>query len=157
MKIETNLQALVVLVVMVCSGQVALAGLGELEFMVGHWSADALGGVADEVWLPARGNAMHGVFRLVVAGEMQFSEFIQIIEDESGIIMRFCHFRDDYSTWEGDAPPMELRLAGVDEGYARFMAINDHSPDIVYRRDRDGLLVVQVAGVEEPFRFRRID
>ncbi len=157
MRIDSAVRALAVLFVAVCSGQVGAAELGDLDFMVGHWSADALGGVAEEVWLPARGDAMHGVFRLVVAGEMQFSEFIQVTEDESGVLMRFAHFRPDYSTWEGDASPMELRLADVDERYARFTAANDRSPEIVYRLDQDGLLVVQVAGVDEPFRFRRID
>lgn len=127
----------------------------ELDFLVGRWSCEALGGTAEEIWLPARGDVMHGVFRLVADGEMQFSEFVQITREDDGLIMRFAHFRPDYSTWEGEDSPVELRLAETREGYARFEPANERSPEIEYRLTDDQVLEVRVEGVEEPFRFRR--
>lgn len=126
----------------------------ELDFLVGHWSCEALGGTAEEVWLPANGDVMHSVFRLLSGGKIQFSEFVQVTREDGGLVMRFAHFRPDYSTWEGELPPMTLTLDKAGPGYARFESANDRSPDIEYHLVGE-VLEVRVSGVDEPFRFRR--
>jgi hypothetical protein len=143
-------------VVMVPAASPRAADLDDLSWMIGHWSTDALGGTVEEAWLPAAGNAMHGIFRLTVDGEMSFAEFIQITLEDDSILMRFRHFRPDYTTWEDPGLAMELRLDSVRDGHAVFVAINDQTPDrIVYALDGDTLRV-EVTGVP-PFRFARVE
>lgn len=137
------------------------AGAGELEdlgFLVGHWRGEAFGGVVEEIWLPAEGDAMHGVFRAVSEGAMRFSEFIQVTVEDGDVIMRFAHFRPDYTTWEGSGPPMTLRLAEADASRAVFEGVGEASPDrITYTVDAAGVLTVEVTGLDAPLRFVRVD
>lgn len=130
--------------------------LDSLSFLVGHWRGEAFGGVIEEIWLPAEGDVMHAVFRAVSGGTMAFSEFIQVTRDDGGVFMRFAHFRTDYSTWEGDGPPMTLRLTRVGADRAVFEGEDDSSPDqIVYTVDDTGALIVEVSGLDAPLRFTR--
>ena len=116
------------------------------------------GGTIEEIWLPAEGDVMHAVFRAVAGGTMSFSEFIQVTVEDGGVVMRFAHFRRDYSTWEGDGPPMELRLASAEEGHAVFEATNEVTPDrIEYRRVDARTLEARVTGIDAPLVFRRVD
>ena len=108
---------------------VAAHDLDDLAFLVGHWRGEALGGVVEEIWLPAEGDVMHAVFRAASDGAMGFSEFMQITREDGGVIMRFAHFRPDYTTWEGDGPPMTLRLVEAGTTRAVFEGVNDASPD----------------------------
>ena len=130
--------------------------LGRLAFLVGQWCGEALGGRTRELWTAAEGDAMHGIFRLVVDGKLHFAEFLQITAEEEGPMLRFAHFRPDYSTWEGEGPPMELRLAEAGDRYAHFVAVNESSPDIRYRLTVEGILEVSVTGLDEPLRFQRL-
>ena len=145
----------VLFLLVVVTATAPAAELENLEFMVGHWMTEALGGVAEEVWLPPRGDVMHGVFRLVADDTMQFSEFVQITAEKDGVRMRFAHFRPDYTTWEEAGEPLILTLAVVGEGLARFQG-DEGAPDIEYRLDDEGRLNVTVSGSNEPFRFRRL-
>ncbi|MEM7357432.1 MAG: DUF6265 family protein, partial [Acidobacteriota bacterium] len=118
--------------------------------------AEAFGGTVEEVWLPAMGDSMQAVFRAVSEESLQFSEFIQVTAEEAGLVMRFEHFRSDYSTWEGSGPPMELLLKSADDSEIVFEAHNKVSPDrIVYRRVGDELHVT-VTGVDEALVFHRV-
>ena len=129
--------------------------LADLAWLEGAWRADAFGGVAEEIWLPARGDAMHAVFRHVKDGRVTFTEYIQVLAADGRLTMTFNHFRPDYSTWEGAGPPMTLTLAESSAGHARFVRANDVSPDeIVYTLVGEELHVT-VTGVDEPLVFRR--
>lgn len=133
------------------------AGLDDLAFLEGHWRTEAFGGTVEEIWLPAHGDVMHGVFRAVSDGTMSFSEFLQITVEGEDRVLRFAHFRPDYTTWEGDGPVMELRVAESRDGYVRFEARNDASPpEITYTARGDDALDVTVSGIEQILRFRRV-
>ncbi len=145
------LGALMVLI----SGLAAAEELDTLSWLEGHWIAEAFGGTIEEIWLPAAGNAMHGVFRLTVEGRLEFSEFLQVTAEEDQVVMRFEHFRANYSTWEGDGLPMELKVTEAETSSVVFEAINEDSPSrIGYSLVEDELLVT-VTGVEGVLRFRR--
>lgn len=132
--------------------------LDALAWLAGDWQGEGLGGHMQELWMPEAGGMMHGVFRLVVGGSVRFSEYLQITSEEAGVVMRFAHFRPDYSTWEGDGPPMELLLNESAPGLARFSALHPAAPErIEYRLREDGTLVVEVSGLPAPLEFRRAD
>ena len=146
------------LVLALVAAPAAAATLDDLAWLRGHWRGEAFGGTVEETWLPSNGNATHAVFRLTVDGAMNFSEFVQVTEENGQVVMRFAHFRPDYTTWEGDGPPMELTLTTADDGVAVFEARNADSPDrIVYRRVEGGAIEVEVTGLDAPLRFERID
>ena len=146
------------LVLALVAAPAAAATLDDLAWLHGHWRGEAFGGTIEEIWLPANGNATHAVFRLTVDGAMGFSEFIQVTEEEGVVLMRFAHFRPDYTTWEGDGPPMELTLITAGDGIAVFEAANASSPDrIVYRRTDEDRIEVEVTGLDAPLIFERVD
>ncbi len=133
----------------------AAAGLETIAWLEGHWEAEAFGGTIEEVWLPAAGNAMHGVFRLTVADSLVFSEFLQVTDLDDQIVMRFKPYQPDYSTWEGAGEPMELKATSPTSDQVVFEAINETSPSrIAYRIVGDELRVA-VTGIDEELRFRR--
>ncbi len=130
--------------------------LASLAWLQGDWRGEAFGGEIQEVWLAPAGGMMHGVFRLMVDGRVRISEYLQITEEESGVLMRFAHFRPDYSTVEAAGEPLELRLAIASDGHARFEATGPGSPDrIEYRRQADGAVHVDVTGVDSTLVMRR--
>lgn len=131
--------------------------LASLAWLQGDWRGQAFGGEIQEVWLAPAGGMMHGVFRLEVDGRVRISEYLQIAEEESGVLMRFAHFRPDYSTVEAAGTFLELRLAIAGDGHARFEATGPESPDrIEYRRQSDGSVQVDVTGVESTLVMRRV-
>ena len=129
--------------------------LDRLDWMVGHWRTDALGGTAEEAWLPPFGDAMHGVFRHSTDGALRFSEFMQITVEGSDVLLRFRHFNPNYSTWEGPGEVMEFRLDHTGPQSAVFVAANTITPDrLTYERSGD-TLTVEISGVPV-FVFRSV-
>ncbi len=146
---------LIVLALMTAGTAVASEELEALSWLEGHWVADAFGGISEEVWLPAAGDSMHGVFRLTMDGKMNFSEFIQLTVEDGHIMMRFEHFRPDYSTWEGEGPPMELKATTVGPGNVVFEALNEAKANRIEYRLVDDELQVAVSGIDGVLRFAR--
>lgn len=150
------MRAWLTVVLLAIAAPATAASLDDLAFLEGTWTAEAFGGTIEEVWLPARGDAMHGVFRTESDGAMGFSEFLQVTVEGDDVILRFAHFRPDYTTWEGDGPVMELRVAEAREGYVRFEAINDVTPSVIaYTARGADHLDVEVTGIDGVLAFER--
>ena len=137
------------------TGAAANDELESLAWLEGHWVTEAFGGLAEETWLPVSGNAMYGVFRLTVDGRLDFSEFLQVTADAGRVVMRFKHFRPDYSTWEGDAPPMELEATEIAPGKVVFDSIDKESSSRIVYTLVGTELHVTVSGVDGVLRFSR--
>ena len=129
--------------------------LAPLAWLAGTWRAEAFGGEIEETWLPPAGDSMHGVFRLVNEGALGFSEFLQVTAEDAGVVMRFAHFRRDYSTWEGEAGPMQLRLTSASDSELVFEAHAEGSPERIVYRLVGGELEVTIAGLDGVLRFWR--
>ena len=89
--------------------------IDQLAFFAGHWSGDVVGGVAEEGWFAPSGGTMIGAFRVMQNNVTLFSEFFLIEESDEGIIFRFKHFNNDYTTWcrrlaQTTLPRQRLRL-----------------------------------------------
>lgn len=96
----------------------AEASLADLGWLVGHWRADALGGVAEEVWLEPDGGAMVGTFRLVRDGEVAFYEIFTISEPD--LDLRLKHFHADLTGWEERDEVVTFPFVGIGDGEALF-------------------------------------
>ncbi|MEJ2540716.1 MAG: DUF6265 family protein [Gemmatimonadota bacterium] len=76
------------------------ATLADAAWIQGHWVGEALGGEAEEVWLPAAGGQMPGMFRLVSDGEVAFYEIFTLVESGGTLVLRLKHFDPVLAGWE---------------------------------------------------------
>jgi len=76
------------------------ASIDDLSWLTGRWIGRGLGASVEEVWLPARGGAMVGVFRLVREDSVQFYELVTLVEEEGSLSLRLKHFGPDLVGWE---------------------------------------------------------
>lgn len=127
------------------------ATLSDLEWLVGSWHGEGLGGEIEEHWTAAAGGTMMGAFRLVGDGELRVIEYMMITRDEGRISYRFKHFNGDYTTWE-EGRPLEFTLIDVSEREAVFhseVADQDSPRRLTYRLTDEGDMLVAVAGSDE--------
>lgn len=78
----------------------APANIADLAWVAGHWVGEALGGLAEEVWMPPRAGRMVGAFTLVQGGEPRFHELMAIVEEAGSLVLRIKHFNPDLTGWE---------------------------------------------------------
>ncbi len=112
-----------------------------LGFLLGHWQSEEFGQGATEFWT-GDGSSMAGVFRGVLDNGRVITEFILIESNESGTIMRWNHFNEDFSRWE-DAP-IEHELLEIRPNYANFEMVQAEQGlprNLVYAREGNTLTV----------------
>lgn len=131
------------------------AKASDLNWLVGQWRGEGLGGVCEEAWVPASGGSMLGIFRLLKDGKNVFYEFIVITEAEGTISVRLKHFNPDMTGWEEKDKTVDFRLVELGENVAYFNGLT-------YRLDGDTLKIYLALkgseGVrEEAFVFHRMD
>lgn len=131
----------------------AKATLGQLGWLTGYWKGTGLGGDCDELWMPASGSSMHGIFRLAINGETRFTEYMVIEEREQTLKVRLKHFGRDLSPWEEKEKWTEFKLVKVDGQTAWFHGLTYHrqGDELIIKLElkaRDGTTI-------EEFRFHR--
>lgn len=88
---------------------VPAASIEDVSWVAGHWTGQALGGIAEEVWSPPLGNGMMGMFKLVKGGEVAFYELLTIVEENGSLVLKLKHFDADLAGWEERASPWTSR------------------------------------------------
>jgi hypothetical protein len=86
------------------------AALDDLAWLEGRWVGEALGGTVEEVWLPAAGGALVGVFRLVTDGEVSLYEILTLTEEEGCPVLRLKHFDAALHGWEAADETVDFPL-----------------------------------------------
>ena len=89
------------------------ADLSAVAWIAGHWQAEALGGVAEEIWTPPLGGSMMAAFKLVVNGQVRFYELETIIEQDETLILKLKHFSAGLQGWEAQDDTVDFRLVKV--------------------------------------------
>lgn len=102
-------------------------GLGDLAFLTGEWRGASDGMAYSEYWTEDGAGAMAGVFKLARGAQYNVVEFMLIAQEPAGPVLRFKHFRKDYSTWEGEGAPQTLRLIRAGNGTAEFAPLDPQS------------------------------
>lgn len=92
--------------------------LAALAFLVGHWRGEALGGIAEEVWLEPAGGAMVGTFRLIDGSGVSFYEIFTISEPD--LTLRLKHFHADLTGWEERDEVVTFSFVSAADGEAVF-------------------------------------
>jgi len=91
-----------------------------LAWLTGLWVGQGFGGLAEEQWLPARGGAMLGTFRLIQDEHVVFYELMTIEANAEGGRMRLRHFDPDLVGWEEKRAPLDWPLEPGGERRVRF-------------------------------------
>ncbi|HEX5042115.1 MAG TPA: DUF6265 family protein [Candidatus Polarisedimenticolaceae bacterium] len=134
--------------------------LADLSWLAGDWRGSDAEMVSQEVWTAPAGDSMLGMWRLVLEGKLKLSEHMQIVQEATGPVMHLRHFERTGVAWEERTEPWVLPVVKAGDGEAVFASAmtGRGSLRIVYRRQGDGTLVVEVVhgdGAPSTYTFRR--
>lgn len=126
----------------------------DLAWLEGVWR-DPENGRFEEIWSAPAGGVTTAMFRMTNGDQLVVLEYVLVSQESDGIFYRFNHFNAGYSTWEGDGPPIELRLVESGPGRAIFQrteASHANGPEFIsYVRDAPDRMRIIVGGpVSEP-------
>ncbi len=76
------------------------ASLADVAWLVGSWEGQAFGGRVEEVWAPASGGTMVGLFKLLTDGSPTMYEIAWIVEEGTSLTFKLKHFGADLIAWE---------------------------------------------------------
>jgi hypothetical protein len=134
------------------------ARVSDLVWLAEHWTSEEGAVFQEEVWQAPVGDNMLGLWRYMEGGKLRLSEYLMIMQEEQGPVMRLRHFTPAGVGWEEKDKPINLRLTRLDGASAVFEGPDrDGQPiSISYARRGDELLstLKKTSGVTE-FRFRR--
>lgn len=120
--------------------------LSDLAFLEGDWRGETEGLRFEETWSSAAAGVMTAMARGWRDGEVSVLEYIIVEEKEGAVLMRFKHFRPDYTTWETDGP-IVLRFAQARKGDALFRNDDPQAEvqSVRYLLQSDGALRADIA------------
>jgi hypothetical protein len=136
------------------------ATLADVAFMAGHWTGGEDGDLSEEIWSPAHGDSMMGMWRYVQNGATRIYEILTLTAEGGNVVLRIRHFDPRLVAREEKDRPVTLPLVAKKEGEAVFEGPEHGVPGTVrltYRREADGGLVsiLEKKGSRQEFRFRK--
>jgi hypothetical protein len=102
------------------SVQQGKGSLSQLSWLTGYWTGTGLGGDCEELWMPVSNGSMHGVFRFVEKGVLQFTEYMVIEEKQGSLIVRIKHYGGGVVPWEEKDKWVEFPLVKMEGQTAWF-------------------------------------
>lgn len=84
--------------------------LADFAWLAGRWQGAWGPRVAQQVWMPAKGGVMLGMFQTVDNGDTLVLEIFTIVEKPDGIQLYIRHFTPTLEPWETSKPTV-LKLA----------------------------------------------
>lgn len=137
------------------------ADLKDLAFITGHWRGESPGTVIEELWLPAEGEAMYSLFRMVRNGKTLFTEFQAIEQREATVVLLLRHFNPGLIAREDKEAPLVWRLETLEKNRAVFHQ-EGAATWLEYAREDGGTLTVTLIKerdgqtVRTPFRYKQV-
>lgn len=106
--------------------------LEKLSWLAGDWRIDRNGRFVQEVWLAPVNDSMSAVFRMFQGDRLIVHEYFLVAREGDDVVLRFKHFRADYSTWEQDGP-LTFRLTSLEDCHALFENVDPQpsAPDLL--------------------------
>lgn len=140
------------------AGAEVQASLKDVSFMAGHWRGEMPGGVIDEVWLPAEGESMYSLFRMVSGGKTRFTEFQAIEQRGSTVVLLLRHFNPGLIAREEKDAPLVWDVEELSANRVQFRE-QGTTTRLEYARSGDELTVTLIKerdgkAVRSPFRFK---
>lgn len=134
------------------------AGSGSIQdlgWISGYWIGSGLGGDCEELWLPAKDNGMVGTFRFIMNGELIFSEYMNMVEEDGKLSLKIKHFNRDLTPWEEKEDWTVFKFIKTEGQTAYFSGITFHRTGDELKI-RMAMTDQGVKSIEE-FRFKRKD
>lgn len=91
-----------------------------VSFMEGHWHGTAFGGLAEEIWSPAKAGSMMFVFRQIMDDKINFYEVGHIRELDNSLIFELKHFGANLHGWEEKDEVQQFRFIKVEGNRVYF-------------------------------------
>lgn len=137
------------------------AAPADLSWMAGHWRGEMGEDVIEEVWLPAAGGELLGMFRWLKGGEVYLYELFTIEPGPDGPLLLLRHFDPGLVAWEEKGEPYRFEPVSVGEGEATFVR-RANGTLLTYRRRDDGGLEAVLVDDGDPaktatFVYRRVE
>ena len=129
--------------------------VADFAFMAGCWQGTDAQSTTEESWMRPGGGTMMGTSRVLAGGKVVFSEFVEVAEKPSGLVMTVALGIGTPGV------PVTRIAAGPDEVVFENPA-HDFPQRIRYRRLSDTSVVARIEGVEkglakgEDYPFRKV-
>lgn len=92
--------------------------LADVAFLEGSWRGGDKDLAFEEIWSGPEAGVMTGMARGARAGALAVLEYIVLSQEDGAVLLRFHHYKADFSAWEED--PIVLRLVDHAKGDATF-------------------------------------
>ncbi|WP_127137118.1 DUF6265 family protein [Flagellimonas oceanensis] len=96
------------------------ANLEEVSWIEGHWTGEAFGGIAEEIWSAPLGNSMMFVFRMVNDDKVSFYESGHIQQLDESLILQLKHFDGNMRGWEEKNETIDFKLVKLEPNKVYF-------------------------------------
>ncbi|MCB0371789.1 MAG: hypothetical protein KDD31_02135 [Muricauda sp.] len=96
------------------------ASLTDVSWITGHWTGEAFGGTAEEIWSEPMGESMMFVFRLVKDGKVSFYEIGHIQKLDQSLVLQLKHFDGNLRGWEERDTTIDFKLVKLERNKAYF-------------------------------------
>ena len=119
------------------------ASLSQVSWIAGHWTGEAFGGTAEEIWSEPLGGSMMFVFRLVSDGQVSFYEAGHIQEIDDSLILQLKHFDGNLRGWEEKDETIDFKLVQLERNKVYFEGltmelINQDQMNVTVLIEQDG-------------------
>jgi hypothetical protein len=121
------------------------ATIADAAWLQGYWTGEGMGGVTEDMWMPAANGVMLGAFRITKSdGSRGFHQMMGIEEFEGSLRLVVKHFHPDWVGWEEKDQSLKLRLTKLGDGELAFggVAFQRTAPDAftfrITMRQREG-------------------
>jgi hypothetical protein len=130
--------------------------IGDMAWLAGHWTGEAMGGLSEEIWSAPKSGAMMGMYRFINKDKIIFYELMTIVEEKGSLVLRLKHFNPDLKGWEEKDKTTDFRFVSKKDKAIYFEGITfkpetDKSVNIyLATRHKDGTVS------EEVFHYTRV-
>lgn len=122
--------------------------LAEIAWIGRAWRAERDGTIIEEIWSPADGGCMTGMFRLVAGGQPRFYEFMSIEAKADGIFLHMHHFSPGLKRWEDT--PLLWELIETTSEHATFEVRNQPEPKkLIFMKQGDDGIIIRLHDFED--------
>ena len=118
------------------------ARIADFAFMAGCWQGGDAQTTMEESWTRAAGGTMMGTARVLAGGKAVFSEFVEVAEKPSGLVMTVA-------LGIGKPGVSFTRIASGPNEVVFENPKHDFPQRIRYRKDSDTSVLARVEGVEK--------
>ncbi|NDV42475.1 DUF6265 family protein [Flagellimonas sediminis] len=126
------------------------ASLKEVAWIEGHWSGEAFGGTAEEIWSAPLGESMMFVFRLVNDNKVSFYEVGHIQQLENSLILQLKHFDGNLKGWEDKIETIDFKLVKLEKNKVYFEGL---TMELVDKNHMNVYVLIEENGETEEILF----